>query len=238
MTVEEPVRIFIDQKYLEFVPRPTPEQYEALKESIAQDGQLESIIVSRSGKVLDGHTRFKICGELGIVPRYEVRDFTSEDDEKNYAILTNLKRRHLTPFQIVELVQSIRKELQKKKRVEANEYISKVRTGKAEPIDKADRLENTTRYKLAELTGLGSTTIDKANYIIDHGTKKDRQEASTGSLEQTYQKLVNRRRTMEGVTKRSNRVFPKCEKCSSDTRFKGKCHVHKQYCCRKCSWGK
>ena len=74
---------YIIEEYLDLVPRPTNEQRKALKESIKEEGQKEPIIVDETGKVLDGHTRFEICQELGIELKYIIRLFDNDDEKKD-----------------------------------------------------------------------------------------------------------------------------------------------------------
>ena len=181
--MKNPTKIFIDAEYLKLVPRMSPDQREALKESIREKGLLQPLEVSRrSGKVLDGMTRFDICEELRIIPTYTFKDFPTDEEEKEYAIIVNLKRRQLNVFQQIELMQTLRRDFNKQKRVEANQYMSKLKRGEiTEKITKEDQLKNTTGYKMAEIINVGTTTIDKSNYIIDHGTTKDIESARSGA---------------------------------------------------------
>ena len=139
----------------------------------------------------------------------------------------------------MELSQGIRETFQKETEEQKRQYISKLRTGKIKKIPLQERLLNSTSYKLAEITGLGTASVDKGNYIIDHGTPEeiDSLRNKEISLEEAYRTIVNRRHADPNITKRSDRVFPICSNCGSPTRFKGKCHVHSHYCCKKCSWG-
>lgn len=232
---------FIDKDYLKAVPRLPHRQFIQLQESIIEDGLQNPITVNPQGKVLDGHTRYQICSDHGIVLKYIVKKFKTIDEERRYVIVSNLKRRQLTNFQIIELSQTIRRSMNDEAREKTAEYLSKLKSGKVvEKVEASTRLENSTRYKLAVVTGLSPATVDKANYVIDHGNKEEIIAARSGavSLEQVYNKVKNRRHADPSTIKRNNRVFPTCEKCGGDTRFRGKCHVHKQFCCRKCSWGK
>jgi hypothetical protein len=81
------------------LPRPNEAQYEASKADIAANG-LNDPIVLYEGKILDGITRDKICGELGIVPRYESYQ---GNNPAAFVASKNLPRRHLTDIQRVML---------------------------------------------------------------------------------------------------------------------------------------
>ena len=48
------------------MPDMAQDEYNALKEDIAERGIMAPIEFDESGNVLDGHRRLKICAELGI----------------------------------------------------------------------------------------------------------------------------------------------------------------------------
>jgi ParB-like chromosome segregation protein Spo0J len=86
----------------------TKQEYDLLKQSIAQEGLYETIKINQSGDVLDGHHRLKICQELGIEPRFEVKQFDDELQEELYVIDINLARRQLNDYRRGELILSKR----------------------------------------------------------------------------------------------------------------------------------
>ena len=51
------VELRINPEYRTIVHRPTPEEYNSIKESIRTKGQRYPIIVNKEFEVLDGHTR-------------------------------------------------------------------------------------------------------------------------------------------------------------------------------------
>jgi len=56
----------MNASYYDFIPRPNKEDREKLKKSIAKEGVQIPLILNREGFILDGHTRYEICLELGI----------------------------------------------------------------------------------------------------------------------------------------------------------------------------
>ena len=74
-----------------------------MKNSISNKGLHLPIIINQDNVILDGHNRLKICQELGIEPKFEVKEFQDPLQEKEFVIEINLKRRHLNNFQIAEL---------------------------------------------------------------------------------------------------------------------------------------
>ncbi len=95
----------IDPEYKNLLPAYQPGEYEALKQSIKGDGQLEPIVISKDGRLLDGHTRLQICQELRITPRFEIKNFRNKLEERKYVITVNLRRRQLNDFQKIEVSQ-------------------------------------------------------------------------------------------------------------------------------------
>ena len=75
-----------------------PEEYEALKGDIAARGVLVPVEVDEDGKVLDGHNRAQVAGELGIDYPQIVRTFTSEREKVEHVLKLNLLRRHFGPI--------------------------------------------------------------------------------------------------------------------------------------------
>jgi len=111
-------QIIVNPEYIHLIPEISNSEFEVLKESISSDGQHIPIIINPKGEILDGHTRFKACNELGIVPRTMVREFEDPLAEKKFIIDINRNRRHLNPFQRIELeykYEAIESELAKRR---------------------------------------------------------------------------------------------------------------------------
>ena len=110
----------LNLEYEKLLPKMTEEEYAELKASIESEGQHYPIIANEDLEVLDGHHRFRACNELGIEPDFEIRKFDDKLLEKKFVIESNLRRRHLNNFQLVELAVSlleIEKALAKKRQV-------------------------------------------------------------------------------------------------------------------------
>jgi ParB-like chromosome segregation protein Spo0J len=74
------------------LPDLTDEEYEALKRSIAEHGQVYPILVDQNGQVIDGRHRLRACIELGLRPKQQV----ATEKQKSLALVVNVARRHLT----------------------------------------------------------------------------------------------------------------------------------------------
>ena len=87
------------------MPDMAQDEYNALKEDIAERGVMVPIEFDEDGNVLDGHRRLKICAELGIddYPKI-VRSGMSEAEKWTHARKLNMARRHLTREQRREMI--------------------------------------------------------------------------------------------------------------------------------------
>lgn len=98
------MEVSVNEEYRSILPPLTREDYEALKNSIREKGLHYPITVNQHGVILDGYHRYKACLELGVEPRFEVKNFDSPLQEKLFVIEANLHRRHLNDFQKAELL--------------------------------------------------------------------------------------------------------------------------------------
>jgi len=89
------------------MPDMAQDEYDALKEDIAERGVMIPIEFDEDGNVLDGHHRLKICAELGIenYPKI-IRTGMSETEKWTHARKLNMARRHLTREQRREMIQA------------------------------------------------------------------------------------------------------------------------------------
>jgi len=76
------------------------EEFELLVEDMRLHGQQE-IGILYEGKILDGRNRYRVCKILNIP--FEVKDYDSDMDPRDYIISTNLYRRHLNVAQRSEI---------------------------------------------------------------------------------------------------------------------------------------
>ena len=82
------------------------EEYEALKDSIAERGVEVPIVVDEHGEIIDGRMRRHIARELGIDCPFEVRHGLSLAERRDLAITLNGPRRHMNRQQKTALVVS------------------------------------------------------------------------------------------------------------------------------------
>lgn len=90
----------------DFQPMPelTADQRGALEADIRAHGVLVPIVVDQHGRILDGHNRHEIAGQLGIECPREVREVADDDEAHDLAVTLNCARRHLTREQQREVI--------------------------------------------------------------------------------------------------------------------------------------
>ena len=183
------MNLTVDPVYQNLVHAVTPEEYESMKESIKKNGLWLPIIVNEKGIILDGHTRYKICKELGIPLKHAERKFENEWVEKKFVIESNLRRRQLNDFQKSELgipLQRINQEISKlkmseggKTKVQSNDkpFHAGVETAKeigvpSSTFERAKKIINTAPEDLKQKLRDGKTTIFKEYQKIQKDEKK------------------------------------------------------------------
>lgn len=77
-------------------PMISGQAFEELVNDIKLYGQMEPIILDKSGQLIDGRNRARACERLGILPKTKVYD---GDDVLQFVVSHNLHRRHLTDSQ-------------------------------------------------------------------------------------------------------------------------------------------
>ncbi len=87
------------------LPALTPEEYQALKADIHQNGILVPVIRTDDGETIDGHHREKIAAELGItdIP-FKTVPVLGDEERRHMAIRLNANRRQLTGEQKRQLI--------------------------------------------------------------------------------------------------------------------------------------
>ena len=168
------LEIKVNPEYEKILPKLSGEEFEALKASIQNDGQLYPIIINQKGVILDGHNRYHVCVELKVAPKTFTMPFDDPLLEKKFVIEVNLKRRHLNLFQKAEmgmLLMDIEKLLAKQR--------MKVAPVGATPIGKASDL-------VAQRIGVGQGTFDRAKKVIDSANEETKDKLRKGEWSINY----------------------------------------------------
>ena len=177
------MKLTIDPVYEKLVPTVSEDEYKSIKQSITDSGLWLPIIVNPQGIILDGHTRFKICQELGITLKHAERTFENELLEKKFVIECNLKRRQLKDIQKVQLgipLQKINLEIGKNKMSEG---------GKGK-VSSKDETFNSNK-KTAEAIGVSQSTFERGKKILAYAPKETVQNLEKGksNIAKEYQNI-------------------------------------------------
>lgn len=188
----------INPEYDKLLPRMSEQEFAELKASIQSEGQHYPIIVNEDLEVLDGHHRYRACTELGIEPDFEVRRFDDKLIEKKFVIEANIRRRHLTNFQLVELavpLLEIEKTLAKKRQKQGGKDGRDFQLGfapdDAEPKSKAKATE-----AVAKKVGVSTRTFERGKMILEKASEDDKQKLREGkaSISKVYSEIVSTER--------------------------------------------
>lgn len=184
----------LNLEYEKLLPKMTEEEYAELKASIESEGQHYPIIANEDLEVLDGHHRFRACNELGIEPDFEIRKFDDKLLEKKFVIESNLRRRHLNNFQLVELAVSlleIEKALAKKRQVKGGKDGRNLQLGLASDDTKPE-LNAKASEVVAKKVGLSTRTLERGKKIIEKANEEEKQKLREGktSIAKVYREVA------------------------------------------------
>lgn len=85
------------------VPPLTADEVAQLRASIVRDGVQYPVLVTGSGRIIDGFHRQQICAELGVKCPTEIRDVDDETADR-LSVTLNLARRQLSPAARYDLI--------------------------------------------------------------------------------------------------------------------------------------
>lgn len=179
------IEIKIKKEYAEIWDPLTEKEYADLKSSIVHSGQHLPIIVNEDGTILDGHHRFKVCNELSIQPKYEIKKFPTELEEKLFVYESN-KRRNSTEFQRIKTalkMESTYRELAKRNMSLGGKGVSP-----DAPLGRVDQ-------KIAELAISSATQVRKVRIILREADQDDLTKVRAGkrTINQVYEHIQKKK---------------------------------------------
>jgi site-specific DNA-methyltransferase (adenine-specific) len=176
------MKLVINPVYQKLVPPVSTDEYESIKNSIKTNGLWLPIIVNPQGIILDGHTRFKICQELGITPKHAERIFENKTDEIIFVGESNLKRRQLHPIQRIALVRKLEPHYKEKAEMRRKLGLKQPSGNISGGSEKGD-----SRDKLGDIAGVSGKTYEKGVKVLDK------------TNEDTIQKIINKNESIDSV---------------------------------------
>ena len=241
-------------EYYDLLPRPNAEERRSIKQSILSDGQLSPIIVNPKGIILDGQTRWEICDELRIKPKFVVKKFKTKEAEKRFVIMSNIARRNLTLFQKCELAWDIflnEKEKAKSRTFWRQNYDpGHINKGDTIEIPEDFSKKGTAAQIFAIYLGTGKHSISKVEWLLKNSSENILQELREGpigihkayDLEKGRSYFTELKTHTQKVKKDAKKEYEKiCPECQCDAilvkKRKKSCHVHDKVCCTTCKWG-
>jgi hypothetical protein len=200
LSVDQQKQIHINEEYYDLVPRPLKEERQLLKESIILHGQREPIVINSKGEVLDGHTRFEICQELGLEPKFVVKNFADKYQEKSYVIGANLERRQLSKYQKFELVYN-------QYLIEKQQAIHRRYRGTLPPKGRVSEI-------IGKSIGMSSYLFDACRWLHENANEQIKKQLREGKILPTsaYKLLRPNSAIARDVRLRNNSIV-KCPHC-------------------------
>ena len=189
--------VTINPEYELMVPPLTDNEYKTLKESVLKNGFFERIKVNTQNQILDGHHRYRVWKETGIIPKFEVKQFDTIIDEKLYVIKSNLERRQLNDYNKTYLIEKLEalEAPRARQRQEATQLQG--RNEKGDPIfggvqmNTAEEEKGKARDLAAKTYNVSPTTYHRAKTILHKGSTELKQKVANGeaSINWAYNKI-------------------------------------------------
>lgn len=196
------VELYTNPELDTIVPKPSIGEFSILKNSIKTDGQHEPLIIwnepiSSKHYVIDGHTRNKICKELGIEPKIEFKEFNSWSEAILYAIQVNRIRRHLSDIQKVEITI---KEIAIEKKLAAERQKQTIPKNGQKGFQKLEMpngiYTGRTIELVSEKTGISSRTVARIKRILDEGSDEVKLAVASGKTSPAYAERMIKKEKM------------------------------------------
>lgn len=170
------------------VPPMPPDEYEQLKQRIAEFGLIWPIVVHK-GKIVDGRHRQRACEELGIDPVYQHDDELLEHggDVKQFVFDASC-RRNLTPSQKAMLAAELLPAIKPKRGRKAGSGLAQ---SNKKGCNGALIIENgKATEQAAEKVGVAPRTVAKAKNVSEKGCKQLQQAVRDGRIDVTLAEKV------------------------------------------------
>jgi ParB-like chromosome segregation protein Spo0J len=166
------------------LPRLTEMDFAGLEESILKDGCLSPLVVWNN-TLIDGHHRYEICRLHQIPYSIQKIEFDGLDNAKLWIWKHQENRRNLTAFQRAEIA------LKVKEAVAAQAKERQIRKP-ANSVPQTFAEQKETRKELAEAAQVSHTTLDKAEYIVQHADEETKEKLRRGEKGTSINKEYNR----------------------------------------------
>jgi len=162
-------------------PPLTDSERQGLEADILQHGCITPLVIW-GNIIVDGHIRYAICEKYGLPFETHEMPFQSLDDAMFWAWQHQENRRNLTPYQRAELALKFKPEIAAK----AKNNMSMGGRGQHNELIPID-----TKKELAEIAGVSTDTLHKAEYLSKHADEETKQRLRNGetSINREYIRL-------------------------------------------------
>ena len=155
--------LIIDEEFESVIPPLTDEEFELLKESVLNDGEVYHPLVVWNNIIVDGHHRYKILKEHPEIKyRINKREFENRYEAISWICLNQLGRRNLNDAQKKMLIGRRYKAEKKKREFHGNRFKKVVREQNVPSLD-----DNKTATKIADEINVSHMTVKRAEKFVD-----------------------------------------------------------------------
>jgi N6-adenosine-specific RNA methylase IME4 len=162
------------------------------------------IIINQNGVILDGHHRCRACTELNIEPRFEVKTFEDEFEEKEFVIEINLKRRQLPEWEKLELALKLEEIYKEKARFRQLSKLKNVKEtlvlSSLSFLPNGSNDDHSTTEEEGEVVkivskkiGLSPRKIYRYKNVMNNGSEEIQEKVKSGQMSISYADELVRR---------------------------------------------
>jgi hypothetical protein len=172
-------------------------EHAAISKDVQEKQQRASEIAERALESIDGLARLELCAELGIECRQQWT-FASEAEFRLYRLVTNLKRRHLPPAQLVRIGLAQEPFERERARARKAQAKGKRRGEKTLPVELPEE-KGETRELIARSVGLKPSTYARGAKVLREGSPElvAAFEAERETVNGAHRRLLAERRRAE-----------------------------------------
>ena len=186
-------QIEIKEEFKKLIPPLTTEEYKQLEDNCLEEGIREKIILWNN-YIIDGHNRYNIAKQWNLEFETESKNFSSEEEVKEWMILNQFGRRNLSNYQRSVLalqLEDVFRAKAKEKQKEAGGALPQI-SAKA-PIE--------TRKELSKVAAVSHDTIAKVKKIQEKAPEEIKAKLATGevSINAAYKEIKKEEKKEERI---------------------------------------
>lgn len=167
--------IHIDSELQAWIDPLSADEYAQLEASILQEGCRDPLVIW-GGYLLDGHNRYQICTRHNIAFKtVEKSGLRTKNDARIWMIQNQLARRNVTDYARTVLALKL-------KPLIAERSASRMRAGKADPVQISVQGMGRTRDVIAKAAGVSHDTVRKVELIEENAAPEVKFVARAGAI--------------------------------------------------------